>query len=98
MEFDHSEKGDTLYSMELTLALERLVNEKLLSLHQVAVDNNDPEMCDFIEREYLYEQVEAIKKISMYISQLRRVGKGHGKLTSIALQVFICLVLSPGIR
>lgn len=24
---------------------------------QVAVDNNDPEMCDFIEREYLYEQV-----------------------------------------
>ncbi|XP_073394206.1 ferritin, chloroplastic isoform X3 [Physcomitrium patens] len=78
MEFDHSEKGDTLYSMELTLALERLVNEKLLSLHQVAVDNNDPEMCDFIEREYLYEQVEAIKKISMYISQLRRVGKGHG--------------------
>nr|XP_024392329.1 ferritin-2, chloroplastic-like [Physcomitrium patens] len=57
MEFDHSEKGDTLYSMELTLALERLVNEKLLSLHQVAVDNNDPEMCDFIEREYLYEQV-----------------------------------------
>ena len=24
---------------------------------QVAVDNNDPEMCDFIEGEYLNEQV-----------------------------------------
>lgn len=78
MEFDHAEKGDALYSMELALALEKLVNEKLLSLHQVAVDNNDPEMCDFIEGEYLNEQVEAIKKISGYVSQLRRVGKGHG--------------------
>jgi ferritin heavy chain len=78
MEFDHAEKGDALYSMELALSLEKLVNEKLLSLHQVAVDNNDPEMCDFIEREYLVEQVEAIKKISGYVSQLRRVGKGHG--------------------
>jgi ferritin heavy chain len=78
MEFDHAEKGDALYSMELALSLEKLVNEKLLSLHQVAVDNNDPEMSDFVEREYLQEQVEAIKKISEYVSQLRRVGKGHG--------------------
>jgi ferritin heavy chain len=78
MEFDHAEKGDALYSMELALAMEKLVNEKLLSLHQVAVDTNDPEMCDFIEGEYLNEQVEAIKKISVYVSQLRRVGKGHG--------------------
>jgi ferritin heavy chain len=44
----------------------------------IAVDNNDPQMCDFIESEFLNEQVEAIKKISVYISQLRRVGKGHG--------------------
>ncbi|KAH9553655.1 hypothetical protein CY35_08G023400 [Sphagnum magellanicum] len=78
MEFDHPEKGDALYSMELALALEKLTNEKLLSLHQVAVDNNDPQMCDFIESEFLAEQVEAIKKISVYVSQLRRVGKGHG--------------------
>jgi hypothetical protein len=78
MEFDHPEKGDALYSMELALALEKLTNEKLLSLHQIAVDNNDAQMCDFIESEFLNEQVEAIKKISVYISQLRRVGKGHG--------------------
>jgi ferritin heavy chain len=78
MEFDHAEKGDALNSMELALSLEKLVNEKLLLLHQVAVDNNDPEMSDFVEREYLIEQVEAIKKISGYVSQLRRVGKGHG--------------------
>ncbi|TQD77817.1 hypothetical protein C1H46_036647 [Malus baccata] len=40
--------------------------------------NNDPQLMDFIESEYLAEQVEAIKKIADYVSQLRRVGKGHG--------------------
>nr|GMD90705.1 ferritin-3, chloroplastic-like [Ipomoea batatas] len=68
-EFEHVEKGDALYAMELALSLEKLVNEKLLNLHA---------MTDFVESEFLEEQVEAIKKISVYVTQLRRVGKGHG--------------------
>jgi len=78
MEFEHSEKGDALYAMELALALEKLTNEKLLQLHQVASDSNDAQMCDFVEGEFLTEQVEAIKKVSEFVAQLRRVGKGHG--------------------
>ncbi|PQQ03019.1 ferritin-4 chloroplastic [Prunus yedoensis var. nudiflora] len=77
-EFDHAEKGDALYAMELALSLEKLTNEKLLSLHKVAEHNNDPQLTDFIESEFLTEQVEAIKKIAEYVTQLRRVGKGHG--------------------
>ncbi|CAN4087474.1 unnamed protein product [Withania somnifera] len=77
-EFDHAEKGDALYAMELALSLEKLTNEKLLNLHAVAVGNNDVQLADFVESEYLHEQVEAIKKISEYVAQLRRVGKGHG--------------------
>ncbi|GMH30019.1 hypothetical protein Nepgr_031862 [Nepenthes gracilis] len=77
-EFEHVEKGDALYAMELTLSLEKLVNEKLLKLHSVAEKNNDPQMQEFIESEFLTEQVEAIKKISEYVTQLRLVGKGHG--------------------
>lgn len=77
-EFDHVEKGDALHAMELALSLEKLTNEKLLKLHSVADSNNDPQLADFVESEFLGEQVEAIKKISEYISQLRRVGKGHG--------------------
>ena len=77
MEFDHPEKGDALYAMELTLALERLVNEKLLSLHKLAADNNDPQLTDFLEGEFLAEQVSAIKQVSDYVAQLRRIGKGH---------------------
>ncbi|XP_061353054.1 ferritin-1, chloroplastic-like [Gastrolobium bilobum] len=77
-EFDHEKKGDALYAMELALSLEKLTNEKLLNVHSVAERNNDPEMANFIESEFLTEQVEAIKKISEYVAQLRMVGKGHG--------------------
>ncbi|KAL4386960.1 hypothetical protein GQ457_09G030500 [Hibiscus cannabinus] len=77
-EFDHVEKGDALYAMELALSLEKLTNEKLLNLHTVAERNHDVQLTDFIEGEFLNEQVEAIKKISEFVAQLRRVGKGHG--------------------
>ncbi|XP_042479959.1 ferritin-3, chloroplastic-like [Macadamia integrifolia] len=77
-EFYHEEKGDALYAMELSLALEKLTNEKLLKLHSVAERTHDVQMAEFVEREFLTEQVEAIKKISEYVAQLRRVGKGHG--------------------
>ncbi|KAH9619930.1 hypothetical protein KSS87_015795 [Heliosperma pusillum] len=78
-EFDHAEKGDALHAMELALSLEKLTNEKLLNLHQVAEKNNDVQLQEFVEGEFLSEQVDAIKKISEYVAQLRRVGKGHGK-------------------
>lgn len=84
---------------------------------QIASENNDVQLVDFVETEFLseqvnpcfmfslvfsllfllnnvslnfedgvydlvfcffYIQVEAIKKISEYVAQLRRVGKGHG--------------------
>ncbi|XAR71901.1 Ferroxidase [Bertholletia excelsa] len=77
-EFDHVEKGDALYAMELALSLEKLTNEKLLNLHNVACRNKDVQLADFVEAEFLGEQVEAIKRISEYVAQLRRVGKGHG--------------------
>ncbi|GFY82078.1 ferritin 3 [Actinidia rufa] len=89
-EFDHTEKGDALYAMELALSLEKLTNEKLLNLHNVrhffslvslvpvATRNNDVQLADFVENQFLNEQVEAIKKIAEYVAQLRRVGKGHG--------------------
>ncbi|KAH7514686.1 hypothetical protein FEM48_Zijuj11G0116200 [Ziziphus jujuba var. spinosa] len=77
-EFEHAEKGDALFAMELALSLEKLTNEKLLNLHRVAERNSDPQLAEFIEREFLTEQVEAIKKIAEYVSQLRLVRKGHG--------------------
>ncbi|MCL7032023.1 hypothetical protein MKW94_009704 [Papaver nudicaule] len=77
-EFDHPEKGEALYAMELALSLEKLTNEKLLNLHSVADKYNDVQLADFVESTFLTEQVEAIKKISEFVAQLRRIGKGHG--------------------
>lgn len=36
-------------------------------------------MCDFLEGEYLKEQVEAIKELSDYVTNLQRVGTGLGE-------------------
>ncbi|XAR60773.1 Ferroxidase [Bertholletia excelsa] len=77
-EFDHVEKGDALHAMELALSLEKLTNEKLLNLHKVASESNDVQLADFVESEFLNEQVEAIKKVSEFVAELRRMGKGHG--------------------
>jgi ferritin heavy chain len=36
-------------------------------------------MTDFLESSFLTEQVEEIKQIGDYVSQLRKVGPGHGE-------------------
>ncbi|CAL0315610.1 unnamed protein product [Lupinus luteus] len=77
-EFDHAEKGDALNAMELALCLEKLNNEKLQNLHSIANEKNDTQLVDFIESKFLVGQVEDIRKISEYVAQLRRMGKGHG--------------------
>ncbi|KAK4351300.1 hypothetical protein RND71_030613 [Anisodus tanguticus] len=88
-EFEHTEKGDALYAMELALSLEKLTNEKLLNVHAVASRNNDVQLADFVESEFLGEQVEAIKKVSEYVAQLRRVGQGHGRVAVHLKIIFV---------
>ena len=61
----------------IALTLEKQVNEHLLKLHQTATD--DPQFSDFLEGEFLSEQVDAISDISKKISQLELIGNdGHG--------------------
>lgn len=68
-----------LEAMEAALELEKTVNKSLLAMHSLAGSNNDPHLCDFLETHYLNEQVEAIKKLSDYVTNLRRVGSGLGE-------------------
>ncbi|XP_050390090.1 soma ferritin isoform X1 [Patella vulgata] len=76
---DRDEWGTGLEAMQVALQLEKNVNQSLLDLHAVADKHNDPQMQDFLEGEYLKEQVDSIKEISDYISQLKRVGTGLGE-------------------
>jgi len=50
----------SLESLENALALERKVNESLLALHKCADEHGDAHLCDFLEGNFLNEQVEAI--------------------------------------
>merc|ERR1711942_357885 len=72
------EWGTALEALEATLELEKTVNESLLSLHKAAGDNNGADMTNFIEGNYLGEQVEAIKEIGDLITQVKNVGDGLG--------------------
>lgn len=68
-----------LEAMEAALELEKTVNQSLLDLHALATQHNDPQFADFLETHYLVEQVESIKQLSDYVTNLRRVGSGLGE-------------------
>nr|AGC81883.1 ferritin [Concholepas concholepas] len=76
---DRDEWGTGLDAMQVALALEKSVNQALLDLHQVADSHKDAQMTDFLEGNYLQEQVDSIKEIGDYITNLKRVGTGLGE-------------------
>lgn len=49
-----------------------------MTLHAVGAMHNDANFCDFIENEFLQEQVDAIKEIGDHVTNLKRVGEGLG--------------------
>ncbi|KAF0309889.1 Soma ferritin [Amphibalanus amphitrite] len=71
--------GSPLEALQAALELEKSVNQALLNLHKVADSHTDPQMCDFIESEFLTEQVESIKEIGAMITRLKRCGNGLGE-------------------
>ena len=59
--------------------MEQFVYDKLLLLHSIADENKDPQFSDYIEGEYLQEQITAIDELNVIISKLKLIGNdGHG--------------------
>lgn len=73
------EWGTGLDAMRDALELERQVNESLLKLHGLAEKHFDAHLDDWVEEEFLNEQVDAIKMLSDYITKLERCGPGIGE-------------------
>ncbi|XP_054158443.1 soma ferritin-like [Oppia nitens] len=71
--------GSGIDAMQAALQLEKTVNQSLLDLHRMAGAHGDAHMCDFLESEFLGEQVDSIKQFSDYITNLKRVGSGLGE-------------------
>ena len=66
-----------LEALQAALDLEKAVNTSLLKLHGLAGEKNDPHLADFIEEEFLDDQVKSLKEIADFITQLERCG-GEG--------------------
>ena len=71
-EINLEKPNDILDSFKLALELEKYINQKLLDLHKVADSSEDPQFSDYIEGNFLNEQVESISQISKIISILER--------------------------
>ncbi|XP_043500103.1 soma ferritin-like [Polistes fuscatus] len=65
-------------AMVEALNLEKKVNESLLELHAIASKHSDANFMDYLETEFLQEQVDSIKKIADYATNLEMVGEGLG--------------------
>jgi ferritin heavy chain len=76
---ERDEWGSGLEAMQAALALEKNVNQTLLDLHAVASGHSDAQMTDFLEKEFLEEQVKSIKELAGFVTNLKRVGTGLGE-------------------
>ena len=69
-----SNKSNVLQAFELALDMEQKIYENLLELHKLGETHDDPALTDFIEGEYLKEQIDAANELSIFISQLKTIG------------------------
>jgi len=71
---DNDSWGTGLDALQTALDLEKKVNQSLLDLHALASSHNDAHLSDYLESEFLNEQVDAIKDLGDKITQLKRAG------------------------
>jgi len=68
-----------LEAHEAALQLEKDVYKALLELHSYASKHNDPHLTNYLEEEFIDEQVKSIQEYAGYITNLKRVGPGLGE-------------------
>ena len=66
-------KSDIQMGFEYALNLEQEVYQNLLNLHTLADEKNDPSFSDYLEGNFLNEQIESINEISTYIGQVSKI-------------------------
>ena len=64
--------------MQDALELEKTLNESLLTMVATAGEDGDPHLSDFLEENYLGEQVRAIKELADLATKMKRAGDGVG--------------------
>ena len=72
--FQAQEWNSAAHAIECQLELEQTVHKALIELHKVADGHGDAQLCDFIESEYLAEQVTAEKEVGDLLTKMKRTG------------------------
>lgn len=68
-----NEKSDIQMAFEYALTLEQEVYKNLLYLHKLADEKKDPSFADYLEANFLNEQLEAINELATYIGQVSKI-------------------------
>ncbi|XP_037676705.1 ferritin light chain-like [Choloepus didactylus] len=68
------EWSNILEAMEVTLVLEKSLNQALLDQHALSSVNTDPQLCDFLKNHSLEEEVKLIQKMGNHLTNLCRPG------------------------
>ena len=74
----HVDWGCAIDAIEAALVMEKEVNISLLKLHEIADKHDDPHLVGFLQNHYLTHQIEIIKELAEHVTNLKRVGPGHG--------------------
>lgn len=71
---DRQDWMDGLMAMECAFHLEKTLNQSLLQLYQLADSKGDIYVCNFLKRHFLTQQVEILKEMGGYMTNLRHMG------------------------
>ncbi|XP_040589672.1 ferritin heavy chain-like isoform X1 [Mesocricetus auratus] len=63
-----------LKAMEYALRLELTTNQSLVGLQQLAASKSDAHLCSFLKNHFLNKQIEILKVISGYVTNMRQMG------------------------
>ncbi len=69
-----------IQSLQEAVGLETTLNQQLLELHDLVSKNKDPNFENFIDNEFLKQQVDVIKELGDKVSQLKNLGDSGGSL------------------
>lgn len=61
-----------LEAMENAFQLELTLNQSLVALHRLATSKSDAHLCDFLQNHFLSKQLEVLKEMSSYVTNLHQ--------------------------
>ena len=76
---DTDDWGSPLEGYQRALNIEKTSNKAFIDLHEIATQNKDYQMQDFLEDKFMNPQVKVLEKIGKLITNLKQCGKGMGE-------------------